>query len=79
MTEKRYRLKHNKIIDTYTNKELTSEEILNRLNYEYKMHHKYKTETEHILNTIDNAIQTERTQIGQNVLKQLAGSIGVKI
>ena len=52
MTEERYRHEYinneiSSIIDTYTNNELTAEEITDRLNYEYRMHEKFKKESEH--------------------------------
>lgn len=63
------------IIDTEDNRELPAEELTDRLNYETRMHQKWKKEALHIQEQIDIAYQTERTQLGKSVLKQLKEAI----
>jgi len=64
----RYRYDTGSIIDTTTGEILTDITIRNRLN-------KQEQELQHIKNTIKEQYQTERTDLGRSVLKQLMEAI----
>jgi len=64
----RYRYDTGSIIDTQTGEILTDITIRNRLN-------KQEQELQHIKNTIKEQYQTERTDLGRSVLKQLMEAI----
>jgi len=64
----RYRYDTGSIIDTQTGEILTDITIRNRLN-------KQDTEIQHIKNLITEAYNTERTELGKSVLKQLMEAI----
>jgi len=46
-----------------------------KLEYEKRMHQKYKTECLHIHETIQTAYETEKTTMGKSILKQLIDTI----
>lgn len=63
------------IIDNWDNCELPTETLVHRLNYETRMHSKYKKECLNLHEKLDIAIQSERTALGRSVLKQFAESL----
>jgi len=83
MTENRYRYDTGSIIDQETGEILTTKQAVNRLNrQDTLLKQKNKTIKFHadgynkVIQTIKEAYQNERTQIGRNVLKQLLNNIG---
>ena len=82
MTENRYRIDTDCIIDQKTGEILTLRKVVNRLNRQDVI---IKAEREavqfhvdgynQVIQTIKEAYETERTQIGRNVLRQLLEAI----
>lgn len=85
MTENRYGYDAGSIIDQQTGEILTERQAVNRLN-KYDAICKVKDETikfhadgyNTVINTIKEAYKNERTDMGKNVLIQLADNLGVE-
>lgn len=65
------------IIDDKDERELPAETLCHRLNFETRMHHKYKKECVKFHQALLDSIDSERTELGRSVLKQFAESVGV--
>ena len=82
MTENRYRIDTGSIIDQKTGEILTLRKAVNRLNRQDKLIEAKRKEVKfhadgynQVIQTIQEAYETERTQIGKNCLKQLLESL----
>lgn len=78
MTKNRYRYDTGQIIDQKNGEILTTRKTVNRLNRQESIIEAKKEAVQfhvegynHVIQTIKEAYETERTQIGRNVLKQL--------
>ena len=83
MTENRYRYDTGAIIDQETGEILTTKQAVNRLNrQDTLLKQKNKTIKFHadgynkVIQTIKESYETERTDLGRSVLKQLIENIG---
>ena len=82
MTENRYRYDTGSIIDQKNNEVLTVRQAVNQLNRQDGIIEAKKEAVQfhvdgynQVIQTIQEAYKTERTQIGRNVLKQLLESL----
>ena len=82
MTENRYRIDTDCIIDQKTGEILTLRKAVNRLNRQDEIIEAKKEAVQfhvdgynQVIQTITEAYKTERTQIGKNTLKQLLQSL----
>lgn len=82
MTENRYRYDTGSIIDQKNNEVLTVRQAVNQLNRQDGIIEAKKEAVQfhvdgynQVIQTIREAYETERTQIGKNVLKQLLNSL----
>ena len=83
MTKNRYRYDTGCIIDQETGEILTTKQAVNRLNRQWTLlKEKNKTIKFHadgynkVIQTIKESYETERTDLGRSVLKQLIENIG---